>query len=342
MKYFKKEERKSRRNKKKTARRYSSDVASNVFVTKPRGRRLKGEKRKVNSSEPAAPPVMARTAVDSSSGRRTRQRKTIKRRFDISLGVAGAEARLPALPVINFGWRFVSGMMFVLMAICLINLWSSPAFKVESVQVDGVERLTQGDINTVLGVIGESVFLISPDELEENLLRAFPEMISVDVEVALPAEINVSVDERVPILSLLYNDTEYWVDKEGVAFNPRGNPGNLIRVEAANEAPGILQLNDTGTNLPLAPQLAVDTGLVSAVQSIGEKLPEGSLILYDLEHGLGWYDAEGWEVYFGQGDNIEMKLSVYGTLVENLMQEGIYPSMISVEHVHAPYFRVEQ
>jgi hypothetical protein len=67
------------------------------------------------------------------------------------------------------------------------------------------------------------------------------------------------------------------------------------------------------------------------------------LILYDQEHGLGWNDPEGWQVYFGQDNgDIEMKLVVYKSLVEKLTQEGIFPTMISVDYVHAPYYRVEQ
>jgi cell division septal protein FtsQ len=109
---------------------------------------------------------------------------------------------------------------------------SSPAFRIETVQVEGVKRLTQGDINTVLGIIDESIFLVSPQEMEENLLKAFPDLISAQFKISLPAELSVNILEREPVLSLIYKGVEYWVDSEGVAFTPRGNPGKLIRIEA--------------------------------------------------------------------------------------------------------------
>jgi hypothetical protein len=37
-----------------------------------------------------------------------------------------------------------------------------------------------------------------------------------------------------------------------------------------------------------------------------------------------------------------MKLNVYQTLVDQLQSEGIQPEMISVEYVHAPYYRMER
>jgi cell division protein FtsQ len=343
MKFLEKNERSRRRFQKDREYQFSSDVASHVLTPKSRGRRLKGDRRKVVASSPVSPPVMARAARVTTSGARVRNKTPLKRRYDVSLGVTGAEARLPAVPVVTFGWRLVSCAMFLLMALCLVNLWSSPAFKIDGIQIEGVQRLTQGDINTVLGIIGESIFLVSPQEMEETLTKAFPELISVDIQISLPADVIVTIDEREPVLSLIYNDIEYWIDSEGVAFTPRGNPGKLIRVEAQSELAAVHQSEQTDDSPLFTPRLSVDPDLVSAVQTIGETLPEDTMILYDQEHGLGWIDQQGWQVYLGHNNqDIEMKLALYGTLVENLMDEGIYPILISVEYVHAPYYRVEQ
>jgi hypothetical protein len=45
---------------------------------------------------------------------------------------------------------------------------------------------------------------------------------------------------------------------------------------------------------------------------------------------------------FGTKWVIEMKLNVYEAIVKRLRKEGAHPSMISVENVHAPYYRVER
>ena len=37
-----------------------------------------------------------------------------------------------------------------------------------------------------------------------------------------------------------------------------------------------------------------------------------------------------------------MKYAVYEALWEQLKGEGLQPSFISVEHVHAPYYRLEE
>ena len=103
--------------------------------------------------------------------------------------------------------------------------------------------------------------------------------------------------------------------------------------------PGVLAQESTNnsTKMKLSPDL------VAAILALGEKMPADTLLVYDSEHGLGWNDPNGWQVYFGQEDqDMEMKLSVYETLVDHLKNEGIQPELISVEYVHAPYYRMER
>jgi hypothetical protein len=91
------------------------------------------------------------------------------------------------------------------------------------------------------------------------------------------------------------------------------------------------------------PTLKLSPELVSAILELNAKMPADTVLVYDSEHGLGWNDPKGWEVFFGAEDqDMEMKLSVYQALVERLESEGIQPALISVEYVHAPYYRMER
>jgi hypothetical protein len=82
--------------------------------------------------------------------------------------------------------------------------------------------------------------------------------------------------------------------------------------------------------------------MVSAILSMSAQAPAGTPLIYDALHGLGWKDAAGWEVYFGDIRDIEMKLRVYQALVKRLQGEGLQPALISVEYVHSPYYRLER
>ncbi|MCK4899942.1 MAG: hypothetical protein KAS38_14275, partial [Anaerolineales bacterium] len=60
------------------------------------------------------------------------------------------------------------------------------------------------------------------------------------------------------------------------------------------------------------------------------------------DHGLGWRDSQGWEVYFGDVSDIDIKLRIYEALVDKFAAEGLNPVLVSVEHMHSPYYRMER
>jgi hypothetical protein len=112
-----------------------------------------------------------------------------------------------------------------------------------------------------------------------------------------------------------------------------------VRVEAQSPppSPAEVEIPETG-----APNYFLPADLVSAVLAIGEQSPEGTPLVYTSGHGLGWKDERGWEVYFGtEIEDMKMKLRVYKAITKHLKKEQIQPELISVEYVHAPYYRLE-
>jgi hypothetical protein len=83
--------------------------------------------------------------------------------------------------------------------------------------------------------------------------------------------------------------------------------------------------------------------LVAGILVMRAQAPEGTDLVYDPQYGLGWKDPRGWDIFFGlEGDDIESKLVVYKSIVEKLEANGVTPTLINLEHIHAPYYRLEQ
>jgi cell division protein FtsQ len=255
----------------------------------------------------------------------------------------GAEVRLPSLPVIRFGWRIVSGLLSGILAFTLYTMWNSPVYQVQTVGVEGLQRLTVGDINAVANVSGKPIFAVDPDKIRSELQAAFLELSEIFVEVGIPANVKIRVIERQPVLAWQQGDQMLWIDAAGVAFPRRGGNGPPIVINAEESPPspsataGIDQAEFTSPSRFLPPQL------VTAILALSVQAPENAQLLYTRAHGLGWKDKRGWEVYLGSDlDDIEMKLFVYEAIVKRLSKEEIQPALISVEYVHAPYYRLEQ
>jgi cell division protein FtsQ len=258
-----------------------------------------------------------------------------RRRYDVALSVPGAELRLPSIPQIRLGWRLLSALLTMALVGMIYYAMTSPMFEVEELQVNGLQRLTGADIQNVVWLSGEPIYMINPGEVKVELEAAFPELSSVVVQVGLPAEVVVTVEERLPVLAWFDDGQEKWVDAHGYIFPPRGDPGPLAAVEGKLPIPLAGEDNPSDIILP--------TRLVESIIKMGARAPQDSRVVFNPEHGLGWYDWRGWDVYFGWDEaDFDMKLHVYEVLVSRLEREGVTPGWISVEYLHAPYYRLER
>ena len=319
----------------------------------------KVSRRTFEARSESAPPVMVRGGLGGMAfGRiassKLSKRKAPRRRIDVPLNVPGAEVRLPSIPLLHVGWRAASFFMVVLMIASLVLIWKSPTFKISSIKTEGLQRLTLTDLNAVMRISGKSIFTIDPKTVDEALEQAFPELSKISIKINLPASVKVTVNERQPVIAWIQDNKETWVDVDGVSFPARGTISDtLVKVEGYGTPPGLIQTVPTGgvqnasidlsAYEPVTTTIRLSTDLVTAILELGAQMPPDTLLVYDSEHGLGWNDPKGWDVFFGAEDqDMQMKLAVYQSLVERLESEGIQPALISVEYVHAPYYRMQR
>jgi hypothetical protein len=269
--------------------------------------------------------------------RDTRKKSHPRRRYDVSLNVPGAEMRLPAIPEIRFGWRMVSFAIVLMFSLLLYHLMTSPLYQVQSAEIIGLQRISARDVNLLLGIAGSPIFSVDVKALVTRLDEEFPEFASASVKVALPDRVVIQVDERQPILTWVQDGVTRLVDAEGMAFPLRNlNDQAPALVVEARGAPVIVD----EPSLMEASEGFLPVDLISAVVSMSAHAPQGTPIVYDPIRGLGWQDTRGYDVYFGDIRDMDMKVHVFNTIVEKLERQGITPRLISVEHVHNPYYRL--
>lgn len=318
-----------------------------------------------------SPPVMARvvgqslsTNDDGRSGRKTTGKT--RRRFDVALSTPGAEMRLPSLPQVRVGWRLVSCLLFGLLAFVLYQFWNLPMYRIDAAEVVGLQRLTSSDVNSVLGITGKQVFAMDAEGLQDVLTDTFPEISEVSVRVELPHSVLITVTERTPVLIWLQDGRSNLIDADGVTFPKRegSQSGSYPVIEAMGDPPPIEtsdsesetsaptmefpDLEALAEELPLvnpasgeAEQLLTPE-MVSTILLLAEKAPEGAKLIYSPDFGMGWKDPRNWEVHLGSGEDFEIKLLVYEAILQELRARDTRPTLINVEHVHAPYYRLVQ
>jgi hypothetical protein len=209
---------------------------------------------------------------------------------------------------------------------------------VTQAQVVGNQLIAAEEITAVLGVAGQAIFTLKPEDLETRLRLNYPELVSADVIVSLPNLVAVTVVERRPAVRWEQGGSYTWIAEDGVAFRPRGEIAELISV-VAESAPALsLSASD-----PLNPVPFISPGMVQALKGLAGHVPPGMPVLYHPDFGFGWNDPRGWRVYFGTSANdVELKMRVYESMVSSLTERGIRPAMINVTYPTAPYYRMSQ
>ena len=321
-------------------------------------------------SMPAIPPVMVRepnpyaTSVSTSQTRKKRASRT-RRRYDFALNIPGVEISLPALPKIHLGWRGISFFLIVFLGAVLYFFWTSPIFRVSEPIISGLKRIKASHMTSILGVEGKVIFDMNALEMENEIVEAYPEISSASVIIDFPATVAITVTERVPVLVWQQEQRSVLIDQDGITFPIREDTllTSYPRVIAKGAPPVLLEqnadpsgLNLTGLNVFSLSEAEnrsdfsvenkaeqfLSIEMVKAILLLASRAPTEAELIYDPMIGLGWKDQRGWDVYFGELENLNMKLSVYEAILEHLKAENTRPSMINVALVHTPYFRLEE
>ena len=284
-----------------------------------------------------------RHAFTTSSPTKTRVnnvRRTTKnthpKGYEFALNLGHTAVRAPALSLPKLGSRWVSVVLTLLLGLLLYTMQTANIFKVGAIEVTGNKRLAAADVNTVLNLTGQSIFKITPTQIEENLRTAFPDLAGVNVQIGIPNKIRVDIVERTPILAWYQGGNLTWVDSNGVAFTPRGDVPGLIQIASSSNPPQL----SADPQKSASEQSFITTDMVKAILALYPQVPGGAPMIYDPKYGVGWQDSRGWSVYFGQNSqDIDMKEKIYQAMLDSFSKQGIQPTLISVAYLDAPFYK---
>jgi len=284
------------------------------------------------------PPVTKRVRQDVVRPRRKPARNT-RRRFNIALHLPRTDIRSIHIPRPRFGWRLLSFLLVAVFGTVLYLAFSLPELRVVEAQITGNKILDPAEVNSVMGVAGQPIFLLTPADLETRLRLNYPELVSVTVNVSLPNLVSVNVVERQPVIRWEQAGGYTWISEDGIAFKPRGEMSGLISVTALSAPP----VEGSASSDPTNPAPFISSEMVGALKGLAGHVPPGATILYEAGSGFGWNDPRGWKVYFGTSAyDVELKMRVYESMVNSLTQRGIRPALINVMYPTAPYYRINQ
>lgn len=316
---------------------------------------LNGEKSNQAGVAPAVSMAKPRAEIRH-EGKPKKQQKNVNAKKQIRIGLPnGASLKLPAIALPKIDLRILSGTIALICAVGLYFLIFGSTFRIQAVEVIGLSRIPVEEINERMALNGSSIFTLHTEEVELDLALAYNELLDIDVSVAYPAAVTVTVTERRPLIHLTVQDAnaDVWIDDQGISFDVRDGVYEVVEVVAEDFLPAVMSSDyleyEAGTKkYKIAKNLQehhlMTKDMVKAVLLMNVILPNDTVLLFDAEKGLGWQDHQkGWLVFFGFSmERVNEKLLVYDAIVGELEALQIEPYLISVEHLEAPYYRLEQ
>jgi hypothetical protein len=238
--------------------------------------------------------------------------------------------RLPslALPQITVSWRLASLSIVVLLLALLGRLFTDPNMFLDGVNLGGSALVPGEEIYLHSGIAGQHIFWVDPLAVERQVEQV-PGIADAAVSVQWPNTVTIVVLERIPVVTWIENERVWWVDADGFKFKAREELPGLLPIQVDAVEGKASQPDDT----------PVPAEAIHGALQLRELRPNIELLHYDAAHGLSYQDGRGWRGYFGVGTDMPQKLAVYEKLTADLTARGIYPRLISVENLGAPYYK---
>lgn len=264
------------------------------------------------------------------------------------------------------GWRLVSLVLVGFFSFAIFTAWRSPQYKVSEISISGLQRITEEEVLTDLDIIGQHTFALNTQAIKQNLQRKYPELWDIEIFLSIPAHVSIRLIERQPMIAWNFNDIHMWIDAEGYLIPARNEEPQMLTIKANALPPYQLALekstNKDDDEEPIIniirdkPSIKgkyeesiffmfkkqISPNMLTAILQLNAWMPEESELLYEAVRGIGWNDTRGWNVFIGSKlENINDKMLMYEMIVRKLDEQGIKPTVVSVEFLHAPYYRLE-
>ena len=271
--------------------------------------------------------------MSKSKKRRRKKRLWFESAATLVLGRSRVRQRPAASQVLS---RRSRGVVLLLLGVVTVgSLWLTidDRFYVSYVDVVGTVRVSPDEIFQASGLSGLHILWARSAGIEDRILDTLLSIESVQARCRLPANCAIVVVERQPRMTWDENGLLWWIDADGVVFQPplslspnggdeKGAEGWVVR--------GPLPRDEDGR---LAKRVRV---ALTELWATGEDV--ASVFDYVPARGLVFSDERGWRVVLGQGPGMAKRLQVLERLTADLEARGLTPQFVDVRFADAPYY----
>lgn len=238
-----------------------------------------------------------------------------------------------ALKRILFSARWISLSLLAICGLSLYLIGTDANFYLTHIPVAGVASIPPAEIVAASGLGGAHIFSIDPTDAATAITR-LPGVISATVTIEWPNQVKIDIQEDTPVAVWIQDGQQFWINRNGQLTTARQELPGLLQIESEVVSDEANQSEDN----PITPLDFVSLGVVDGALQLRQLRPNIERLYYRPAGGLSYRDGRGWQASFGVGNDMDQKLVVYETLVNDLLQRGLTPVYISVSNKEKPYY----
>lgn len=180
-------------------------------------------------------------------------------------------------------------------------------FKVRTVDVIGASNVSTDEIAEATGAVGHNLFSVDVPEAQRRV-AAIPGIRAAQVGPVWPRRLRVTVEERVPVAVWRTGGTNHAVDLDGTVLDFFAEP-SMLTIHQTDSTAGLLAGD------------RVDGDAVALALRLRDSLPatigqQAVRFEWTQRAGLEVTTDKGVRVRFGDGGDVEYKLSVWRGVLE--------------------------
>lgn len=244
-----------------------------------------------------------------------------------------------------FSARWVSFLLLAVVTWALVMIGLDENFYLTVIPVDGTVSVPASEIVEASGLAGAHIFAVEPAAAAERVAEV-PGVISAAVSLSWPNKVLIEVQEDSPVAVWQEGEQQFWVTGNGRLIPIRATVPGLLLIESEMPAAAAPAAPDDGINSvllePQANLAFIPQDILAGAEHLRQLRPNIEKLYYRGDSGLSYQDGRGWRVFFGTGTDMNQKLVIYETIVDDLLARGLTPQYISVSNQEKPYYRANE
>lgn len=207
------------------------------------------------------------------------------------------------------------------------DLLTQPRFRVQAVQVQGVELLDREAIAAQADAVGKTVFAVRAERLAQQIEERFPVAQRVTVRCTLPRQVTITVQEHEVALVWESGGRAWWIGQEGRVLGETADPRGRAVVHDLK-------------GLARDPQEYVLGVPWDYARAVARAMPDVRDMDYALEEGLiiAW-GPEGRPVFMGREGDAQAKAAILQALSQQLATRGIAMDYVDLRNQERPIIK---